>query len=1277
MTQHTPQIDERYRIERELGSGGYGRVYVATEIASGDIFGNDTATGDTPIDLRRVALKVLDTERIEMRRFRSEVRALCLLNHPNIVRVFNFGGEPTPWVAMELVEGQLLSEIPLPTTPVEVLHALKHLIAIADALAHAHSKGVVHRDLKPQNVLVDLDGIVRVVDFGLSWLVKPDELASQRIGTPGYLAPELIEGDPVRCDHRADLYSFGSTTHALFCGRSPFVGTSLLAIIRAQLEGNTSIDARLPPFLRPLVERCLHPDPAERPPSAASVADELRRIARTLGTCTATWTPLDEERVDVRDATLTGVEPFSHATRGDGVRVWLVGGRHSWDAEHREQIGAFAYSGAPNSPSAFLSATAASLADGTEVSVYGARRIRREGADDVLALDGDSVMVVEPYFPVSATSVARTDGVRAPPCGTRELVDMRDDRAPTAPIVTGSLLHAMLESLVHFAVDPRAEDAFDTLFERALSGLRVDALAAGLDDDALGDVRENLRSHFPWLARWTSPTEATRRGRVAEAARYSSRFGLEGRIDLLVSDAQTLRVVELKTGRHESAEHETQLRCYALMLDELARNTRQQVEAWLLYSATGKTRKLQRRGPASERLALHARNDVVAMHRWFSGTHHTPPPGWGEHPARCADAPCRYRGRSCRAQSELLGNQSGVDDGGTAIAPGSWVGVDPALVVATRRYYFHFVRMIEREYAAASAQLGAMLRESAITERIASFNAIGGATVVACDASRRSITFQCSHGGIVGLGDSMIAHRGEIDAGVTFHGTVRELGAGTIVLETRGAESVAEQPADGWTLERDTIRSGFRDMHRALYAFVAQNDAARLELLVRPTAVAMPDTAAVQLQTSYAASLNAQQQLAIRAAIAAPAQLLIHGPPGTGKTAVIAAIVGELVARGQRVLLAAFTNTAVDTMLARVLEAGATNVIRIGSSSRATPELLAVLEERGLDAARYFSVDAGRAADSQLQLRAVFENAQVVACTANGAVSSPVLDLYRTLSDGPRAFDVAILDEASQLVEPLALGVLRHAERVILVGDERQLPPVIQAPENVSTLAKPAHQSLLQSGVGGLDRSLFERLRPYAACVMLTTQYRMHPNVQDFPSRCFYGGHLVAAPEAAARRFPLLDSVALDTELARRLDPERPSVWVEASGEPLGNLHAGEVFEVVRTAAAALRSVPASRRNRELVGILSPYRAQCQAIRAALREELGHEANLVEVDTVERFQGREKEAILISLVAHDWNDFVMDPRRLNVMLTRARTKVVVFGRRALGRRMIEVFAREA
>jgi DNA replication ATP-dependent helicase Dna2 len=267
--------------------------------------------------------------------------------------------------------------------------------------------------------------------------------------------------------------------------------------------------------------------------------------------------------------------------------------------------------------------------------------------------------------------------------------------------------------------------------------------------------------------------------------------------------------------------------------------------------------------------------------------------------------------------------------------------------------------------------------------------------------------------------------------------------------------------------------------------------------------------------------------------------------------------------------------------------------------------------------------------------------------------------------EGGRPFDVAIVDEATQLVEPLTVGVLQLADRFILVGDARQLPPVVESDETRSAYATARRsEEAAAMELRGLDQTLFERLCGRLPEVALDRQYRMNRRVQDLSNRLYYGGRLQADESCAERRLEL-DSgglAALSDDLRRRLDPERALVWETLPPAEEGRRNEREVSAVVETISALIDCSPAAQGMAERIGVISPFRAQCARIRRGLAEALGEDvARRVEVDTVERFQGREKEVMLVSLVVNSWSDFVMDDRRLNVAFTRARSKLIVFG----------------
>ncbi len=1279
-------IDHRYRVVREIGRGGYGTVYLAEELGRDEVFlagPPDDASDDDAVVLRRVAIKVLPGDRVDPRRFRAEVRSLCRLDHPNIVTFFHHGRDREPYVVMEYVDGPTLAEAELEPGPEGFKRALRRLIWIAEALAHAHARGVVHRDLKPHNVVITDGDVPRVLDFGLAWLVQPDTDASRRLGTPGFLAPELIDTDDAPCDHRVDIYSLGATMHAVFTGRSPFADSTMLATVRRQLEGDPAIDPAFPAALEPLLLRCLDRDPVRRPRTAAMVAEDLRRIALAANARQVVVVPGDDgARVDLCDSVVRSVEPFVHPVRGDGVRLRLGDG----DADEKA-VGAFAYAGRAMTHERRSHDALTRAWPGAEISVLGARRVHDSRGRAFLSLDGDATVILEPGFPVPVTAIVESEGVRAAACPTRWLVDEREARPSNRHLFMGALAHDVLEHLVRYAIDASDRASFGALFDRVVEGLRLKALAAGLGDADIDGLRDELAEHFEHLAGWTAPTADTRRGRVAEARRVSGRFGVDGRIDVTITDDEAVRILELKTGRTEQPSHLRQLRCYALLWDEAATSSGRRLEGWVLYSRTGRARPLDRTERGYDVLA--ARNDLVAMHRALSdGDTPYRPPLYGDDMTLCRDAPCRFRRDRCRRQSAVVGHRA-ADGAVRCVASEGDDPVPRALRDLARRYYHHMASLIEREYREASRAMGEVHRAATLARRVEERSALAGVSIESVDDLRGTARLRCAPRGVFDPGDAVVLHRSAFDDDLVAFGRVERTEPGEMVVRTDAAAALADATPDGWVVDRDVPRIGFRDMHRALYTFVASHDPRRLETLLLPHRVdsggqrlllEADAPARPALDEAPGGGLNPQQREAVLTALDAHDAFLVQGPPGTGKTTVIAELVAALVARGERVLLSASTNTALDTMLARVVRRGVHDVLRVGYADQIAGELSDALRAGGRRPEDHVSDTVARDAPSLEALRQRLMGVAVVAATTHRCVSSPVFEILERdvrPTDVPVGsvpiFDVAIIDEASQLTEPMTLAPIARARRFVLVGDDRQLPPVIRAADALGAhVGDTVDPELAAAGVAGLDRSLFERLKPWVPHIMLTLQYRMNDAVQAFPGAAFYGARLRPADGVGERRFDLdpATSGALDLEMQRRVDPARPSVWVDCGGEDIGHRNDVEAAEVARTAAALLLGWQGDGDARDVVGVVAPFRAQCHAIRAALREVLGERAGDVEVDTVERFQGREKEAILVSLVAREWSDFVMDPRRLNVTLTRARTKVVVFGDTAIGRRML-------
>jgi serine/threonine protein kinase len=265
-------FDGRYRIVRKLGTGGMANVYLAEDEVLG----------------RRVAIKILndrhagDDQFVE--RFRREAKNAASLSHPNIVSIYDRGeAEGTYYIAMEYLDGRSLKELIVARGPAPIHLAIDYARQILAAIRFAHRHGIVHRDIKPHNVLVDGEGRLKVTDFGIARAgVSQMTEAGSIIGTAQYLSPEQAKGAPV--DQTSDLYSVGVVLYELLTGVVPFSGDTPVEIAMKHLstvpEAPSTKRADVPRDLDLVVMRALAKDPSERYQSAEEMDADLRRINR-------------------------------------------------------------------------------------------------------------------------------------------------------------------------------------------------------------------------------------------------------------------------------------------------------------------------------------------------------------------------------------------------------------------------------------------------------------------------------------------------------------------------------------------------------------------------------------------------------------------------------------------------------------------------------------------------------------------------------------------------------------------------------------------------------------------------------------------------------------------------------------------------------------------------------------------------------------------------------------------------------------------------------------
>jgi len=309
----------RYEIASLLGQGGMARVFQGT---------------DRVLD-RTVAIKVLSPQFADddqfVARFRREAQAAAGLNHPNIVGVYDTGDQgDVHFIVMEYVEGRTLRDVIRGDGPLLPERAAEIGEAVARALSSAHQAGLVHRDIKPGNIMLTREGEVKVMDFGIARTSTGDTLTQTAaiLGTASYLSPEQAQGLSV--DTRSDIYSLGCVLYEMLTGRAPFIGDSPVAIAYMHVKEDPVPPSRLnqdvPPTLDSVVLKCMAKNPANRYESAEELRADLERARRGLPTLAM---PLMADATEVvtrpvgagETAVMTGVPPDEQEDRRRG---WLI-----------------------------------------------------------------------------------------------------------------------------------------------------------------------------------------------------------------------------------------------------------------------------------------------------------------------------------------------------------------------------------------------------------------------------------------------------------------------------------------------------------------------------------------------------------------------------------------------------------------------------------------------------------------------------------------------------------------------------------------------------------------------------------------------------------------------------------------------------------------------------------------------------------------------------------------------------------------------------------------
>ena len=413
--------------------------------------------------------------------------------------------------------------------------------------------------------------------------------------------------------------------------------------------------------------------------------------------------------------------------------------------------------------------------------------------------------------------------------------------------------------------------------------------------------------------------------------------------------------------------------------------------------------------------------------------------------------------------------------------------------------------------------------------------------------------------------------------------------------------------------------------------------------------------------------LNPTQERAVNEVLRAKDVMVVHGPPGTGKTTTLVEAISETLRRESQVLVCAQSNMAVDWISEQLTDRGI-HVLRIGNPTRVNDKMLSFTYERRFEAhpdyPELWSIRKAirqlrqqrprknnfhqamdrlqsRATELEIRIRTqLFDEARVIASTLAGTANR--------LLDGQH-YATLFIDEAAQALEAVCWVAIRKATRVVFAGDHCQLPPTIKS---------------LPALKGGLAKTLMERIvenKPEVV-TMLRVQYRMNEQIMRFSSDYFYGGKVESAPQIRNRGI---------------LDYDHPMTWIDTSdmnsqeefiGETFGRINHEEATLTVSTLDNYFSKIGRQRilDERIDVGIISPYRAQVQLLRRLIGRHASFKPyrHLISINTVDGFQGQERDIIIISLVRSNKEGqigFLRDLRRMNVAITRARMKLIIIG----------------
>ncbi|MCL5992099.1 MAG: DNA2/NAM7 family helicase [Bacteroidetes bacterium] len=900
---------------------------------------------------------------------------------------------------------------------------------------------------------------------------------------------------------------------------------------------------------------------------------------------------------------------------------------------------------------------------GAVLNVFSVKRDAQR--KDEFKAGNSTIIVLEPDNLVDVTDIAECFQYN----GSNALIYFLSKfklKSTNAKAITGNIINSCFDEILN-----NSESNFEDAYENALKikPLQIFAIATNNPKETK-EIKENAKTQYDNLRRITSGLDYDRYS--IEPTFISSDYGLQGRLDVLIEfedEINRKNIIELKSGKAPGKDmsaalpdgrfvktgiwvnHYIQAICYNLLLDS-AYDSRTGTSQ-ILYSQTED--EPLRNAPniiQKKQEAIAIRNEIVAYERQFAGGNFSLFDRFKENEFGLIP---KFDVVSLDVFEKFYSNSNEL----------------------YKAYFQNFISFIMRESQSLkhgvngsdSSKGFSSLWKETIEDKENSYDVLSHLQLIKeeSDFENFHLIFRRTEK----TPDVTSFRKGDIgvlyrlrDGNVTeplrqqiLKCSIKEIGNEIIKVSLRNkqANSNVLNTDELWVIEPDYIDASTRNLFQSVYRLMLCNEAKREIIL----GIRKPDFA--EQEKSENNYLNQPQKEILSKALSAKNYFLIQGPPGTGKTAyMLRALTEEFYKKDDsNIFLLAYTNRAVDeicTALDNIVNEKQTyknnipfDYLRLGSkeSTGNNSKLISHLAET-------------------MEIRELFKlvkQKRVFVSTVTSAITNP--EIFQI-----KKFNIAIIDEASQILEPQIVGILTQVDKFFMIGDEKQLPAVVVQHKNITKIEIEPLKTIYLSNLAG---SLFERL--IRCCIMngwnnafgmLTHQARMHEDIQEFVNSRFYDGMLQTMYPRQKEYWTKFDSNS-DTLLEKQLSISRV-LFFESKPEVNVKVHKAEAekaAELVKT----IYDKYGSDFDERTVGVIAPFRAQCAEI---YRNIPKHIADLVTVDTVERFQGSQRDIIIISFAINNLyelknlqsmleiGDIKVD-RKLNVALTRAKEQIILMG----------------